>query len=105
MKVAVGPSIGPCHFEVGADVAHQIVAGVPEKLLPTIQLRHPNPEKKYVDLRELARYKLLRLGIAPQNLTISKECTHCDPSRYYSFRRDGDKKGQRLEALIVKPRH
>jgi YfiH family protein len=105
LKIAIGPSIGPCHFEVGAEIAQKLVDGVPEKLQKTIRLPHKNSEKNYVSLRELARFKLMTSGILPQNITISQECTYCHPDRFHSYRRDSAKNGQRLEALIVKAHH
>jgi polyphenol oxidase len=105
IKVAIGPAIGPCHFEVGADVADKLVEGVPERLQGTIRLKHKNPDKNYVSLRELARFKLLHSGVMPENITVSEACTFCDPIRFHSYRRDSAKKGQRLESLIVKAHH
>jgi YfiH family protein len=103
IKVFIGPAIGVCHFEVGKDVAENIIASgsLPVKFMESIKKRHPDASKEYVDLKEVARFKLLRLGIQPSSITISTECTHCRPESYFSYRRD-NANGNRMEAVIVK---
>jgi YfiH family protein len=100
LNIAMGPSIGPCHFEVGLDVAEKLIASVPKNLLGKILRTHTNPKKKFIDLKELCRFKLLKGGLRDENILISQDCTYCDPKTYFSYRRDSDKKGQRLETVI-----
>jgi YfiH family protein len=82
---AVGPSIGPCCFEVGADVADRLGFVV-----------HRSGDKAYVDLRAAVR---AQLGECLQVEDVSG-CTRCDPDRFHSYRRDGDASG-RLVGVIV----
>ena len=94
---AIGPSIGPCCFEVGADVAETIVA----KTTPAAIARRDDARgKAYVDLRRGIRAQLVALGLAGDAIEDVDGCTRCDATRFYSFRRDGDSSG-RLVGVIV----
>ena len=105
LKIAAGPAIGPCHFEVKKDVSDLLLKNIPINLVSGIKKPHLDAEKDYIDLKALARFKLLKLGLSDKNLFFSEDCTFCDEKLYLSFRRDGAQKGQRLESIIVKPRH
>lgn len=100
---AIGPCIGPCCFEVGADVADRIVkaaGGSRDELIDRVVA-----DKSFVDLRRAVRTQLRSLGL--DDLAIEdvpsrgrEGCTRCDAKQYYSYRRDGDASG-RLIAVIV----
>src|SRR4029077_20717431 len=49
IKINIGPGIGPCHFEVGNDVAQTLC-----EFDQTVSLPHKDPEKKFIDLKKLA---------------------------------------------------
>lgn len=97
MVAAIGPSIGPCCFEVGADVAERIgdATGV-----DVVARRDEARGKAYVDLRRGVRAQLRRLGLADASIDDVPGCTRCDAERFYSYRRDGDASG-RLVGVIV----
>jgi copper oxidase (laccase) domain-containing protein len=105
LKVAIGPSIGPCHFEVGNDVAEELCKdeglGSKKILLGKISLEHPDPEKKFINLAELSRHRLTLLGVAKENILLQNPCTFCDPKNYFSYRRNREEKG-RLESVIIR---
>jgi YfiH family protein len=96
LRVALGPAIGPCCFEVGADVAERFAADVVR----------PSPsgraDKRHVDLKAANRRLLEAVGVDAGHIDASAECTHCDRVRFYSFRRDGSATGQ-LMGVIVAP--
>jgi len=83
---AVGPSIGPCCFEVGLDVAERI---------GTAFIARREGDKAFVDLRAAVRAQLA--GIEVEDVP---GCTRCEPERFHSYRRDGDASG-RLVGVIV----
>jgi YfiH family protein len=103
IQIAVGPSIGVCHFEVHKDVRETIFNGA--KL--TIEQRklcegkHSDPQKSFIDLPRIALICLERKGIAKKNISVIKECTFCDEQKYFSYRRDGKRIGS-LYAVIAK---
>ncbi len=79
MRAALGPSIGPCCFEVGPEVAAQF---------PGFVVVPPDGGKPRVDLHAAARAALTRAGVGAVD-AAPVPCTKCDPRGYYSYRRDG----------------
>lgn len=78
---AVGPSIGPCHFEVDADVAEKFKEAFPQKEGFIHSLKG---EKYFIDLWGAVTYTLKCACVS--NITVANECTFCNPSKYYSHR-------------------
>jgi len=89
----LGPCIGPAAFEVGADVHEAFVAAHPAAAVAFVPLR---PGKWLADLHLLARQSLARAGVT--RIHGSAQCTHSNPQRFYSYRRDRDT--GRMAALI-----
>lgn len=86
---AVGPSIGPCCFEVGTEVADR---------LGFVVRRSEDGAKAFVDLRAAVRAQLESVkGVRVEDVP---GCTRCEPERFHSYRRDGDASG-RLVGVIV----
>ena len=94
--VGIGPSIGPCCYEVGAEVAARFCAAFPyaEELL-----LHETDGHVHLDLWEANRQQLLRSGVSEENIEVAGECTCCRHAWYYSYRADQGKTG-RIAALI-----
>jgi len=92
---AIGPCIGPCCFEVDAEVADRIAdaSGCPEAIARRAGA------KAYVDLRAAARAELRRAGLRDADIDDVPGCTRCDESRFFSFRRDGARAGRHLAAI------
>lgn len=91
LVAAIGPSIGPCCFEVGLDVAARLghvarVAG----------------EKAFVDLRAAARAELILAGLADDHVEDVPGCTRCEPERFHSYRRDGDASGRLVGVIMAR---
>ena len=85
VRVALGPSIGPCCFEVGAEVTAEFRAALPG----LAGLIVDGPRKEHVDLRVATRAFLERAGVLPGSIDDRPPCTRCDGERFFSFRRDG----------------
>ncbi|HEY4392754.1 MAG TPA: peptidoglycan editing factor PgeF [Polyangia bacterium] len=96
LRVALGPAIGPCCFEVGPEVVAAFEALCPDARARGIVLPSPRgaPGKANVDLKAANRLLLERAGVSPEAIDAGPECTHCDRARFYSFRRDGNATGQ-----------
>lgn len=88
---AVGPSIGPCCFETGAEVAEKF-----PKELCTLQ----KDGKFRVDLWEANRRLLTASGVLPQNIDVFKLCTVCRNDILYSYRTNNESTG-RMGAFIM----
>ena len=83
--VALGPSIGPCCFEVGPEV----VAAFRDALGDVPGLVVAGPRRDHIDLRVATRSVLERAGVAPEHIDTAPPCTRCEPERFFSYRRDG----------------
>lgn len=92
---AIGPSIGPCCFEVGLDVAQAIVSACPG--VPVVA--RSMPPKSMVDLRSAVRGQLRAAGVDDASIEDVAGCTKHE-ARFHSFRRDGANSGRMLAAIV-----
>src|SRR5262249_49181301 len=86
---AMGPSIGPCCFEVGPEVAAQFPSNF-------VRQGAGKSGKATVDLRAANRAALLAAGMSGDKIDSGAHCTSCDRTRFFSFRRDGRETGQHV---------
>jgi hypothetical protein len=93
LRAAMGPSIGPCCFVVGEDVAAQFAAVVPDSVVR-------GAEGVRVDLWRANRVLLRAAGVPDAQIGADPPCTRCDPRRFFSYRRDGAGIGQHLAFII-----
>ena len=91
LLAAIGPCIGACCFEVGADVAERIGF-----------VTRRAGDKAYVDLRAAVRAQLRVLGLADDAIDDVPGCTKHEPDRFHSFRRDGANSGRMLAAIATR---
>lgn len=82
-RVAIGPAIGPCHYEVGEDVALAVAAGSPAGAVS-----ERRGGRWYLDLVATSRAVLRAEGIRRIE-DCGDVCTACEPARFFSHRRDG----------------
>jgi hypothetical protein len=85
IRVALGPSIGPCCFEVGPEVVAEFRRAFGER--PGLVVA--GPRKDHVDLRVATRAVLERAGVGAEHVDDRPPCTRCEPERFFSYRRDG----------------
>lgn len=91
LAAAIGPAIGPCHYEVGPEVVEAVRAGtggsaIVEDVSGRISLDIPGTVERL--LRELGVPVVEAAGA----------CTACEPLRFFSHRRDGRTGRQALVA-------
>lgn len=94
LRVALGPAIGACCFEVGPEVVEAFEAGVPGARAAGVIVE--GAAKPRVDLKRANRLLLERAGVAPDAIDAGGECTSSDRARFYSYRRDKGQTGQHL---------
>lgn len=87
---AIGPSIGPCCFEVEWNTA--------QCFAPSFISEKPDG-KFHIDLWAANRQQLTDCGIPPENIYIAQKCTKCNPNIYYSYRAQQERTG-RMAAVI-----
>ena len=94
---AIGPSIGPCCFEVDRPVVDEFEKAF--RFLPSEEYIIEMGGGKYnIDLWTANKELLIYSGIAEENISMLCQCTCC-LEEYFSHRRDGDKRGS-LAAII-----
>jgi polyphenol oxidase len=92
LRVGIGPSIGPCCYEVGEEVAAQFAAW------PDAVLRGRGP-RPYLDLWAINRQRLESAGVPATAIDVAGVCTRCHADRFFSHRVMGYPAG-RFGALI-----
>lgn len=79
LHAIIGPSIcGNC-YEIGPETA--------DFFQPPELIQEPNGSF-HLDLPALARATLLAMGVLPENIYLSTECTRCGRMKFHSHRRD-----------------
>ena len=89
---AIGPAIGPCHFEVSTDLYDEMTS------LYGADIGRIQNEKYYLDLKKTVTKQLTDHKIPAENIATSPLCTVCE-EYLYSFRREGEAAG-RMAAFI-----
>jgi len=80
---AIGPGIGVCCYEVGAEVAQLFgLEGAGR-----------------VDLAAANRCQLIDAGVEEQHIDVLGGCTSCDAARFYSFRREKEQAGRMISYI------
>lgn len=97
IRAAVGPSIGPCCFEVDDPViaAFSAMAEWDDTCITPTRAGHGR-----INLWEINRRILLAAGISPAHLTVTDLCTQCHPDLFWSHRVCGPTRGS-LAACIM----
>jgi len=86
MSAAIGPGIGACCYEVGIEVARRFGLARPGR----------------IDLAAENLRQLVRAGVPPDSISQVGACTFCDPSRFYSWRRDRETAGRMISYVGIK---
>jgi len=88
LVAAIGPSIGPCCYEVGPDVADAVqdVFDLPHELLPS-----SGNGRLHFDLWAANRRLLEEAGVG--QIEVAGLCTSCRVDEFYSHRRENGKTG------------
>lgn len=88
LAAALGPSIGPCCYEVSPEIGDQFArAG-----LPVVR----GGVRPHLDLREANRVLLERSGVPAHAIQLVGSCTRCASGRYHSYRADPDCAGRQV---------
>lgn len=86
LRAWIGPAIGACCYEVGPEVASQVVAASG----PEVEIS--GNSRPHLDLGAAAALQLARGGV--QRLSTVRACTQCLQDSLWSYRRDGAAAGR-----------
>jgi YfiH family protein len=121
LLAAIGPSIGPCCYEVGTEVATQFLSQFadaptyfdefrtgdepnPIQWLNMMPPGHqPPPKGVLLDLRKANRSQLLSAGLRPQNIHTIDLCTACHLDLLFSYRKQGSQSGRLMSIIALRP--
>jgi len=92
---AIGPSIGPDHYEIGPDVIERVRASFDGD---SDMLLHPHDGRVHLDLWAANRLTLEQAGV--EQVEVAGLCTACVPDDWFSHRAQKGKTG-RFGALIA----
>ena len=93
MIAAVGPSIGPCCYEVGPDLITKFSSH------PEAHGWFSASAKPHLDLWRANRDQLARAGLSSENIHVCALCTFDHPALFHSYRRDGVRAGRLVAAI------
>ncbi|HEY2360245.1 MAG TPA: peptidoglycan editing factor PgeF [Candidatus Angelobacter sp.] len=123
IHAAIGPGIQQCSFEVGEEVeeafhtqfayAAELFHSVQEsdavrERYPMLFMNQRAPGhgdpciKVHLDLREANRRQLLAAGVPAANITALKDCTVCQPKKFFSHRGERGKTGRQMALAGIK---
>lgn len=88
--VALGPSIGPCCYEVDEKVAEEVRLNFDH----TPFLSPTQPGHYVLDLWQTNIQTLLKAGVPAHQISSAGICTSCHPEEFFSYRRDGNPTGR-----------
>jgi purine-nucleoside/S-methyl-5'-thioadenosine phosphorylase / adenosine deaminase len=118
---AMGPSIGPCCYEVGAELVSKFRAqfadaeeyfdearsGEEPNPLQWLNMappgHQPPPGNVHLDLRKANRSQLLAAGLRAENIFMSDLCTGCRKDLFFSYRKQGEQSGRLMSVIGVRP--
>lgn len=90
LKVAFGPSIRPCCYQVGEEF---------KKYFPRELKKRASG--LYLDVPLANRRQLLAQGVKAKNIFDINMCTFCD-KKFFSFRREAEKAGRMICLMMLK---
>lgn len=122
LLAAIGPSIGPCCYEVSADFVTKFRAqfadaesyfdeartGDEPNPLQWMNMyppgHQPPPKNVHLDLRKANRSQLLAAGLREANIFVSDLCTGCRRDLFFSYRKEGAVSGRMMSVIGVRGR-
>lgn len=98
VRVVVGPSIGPCCYEVDEPVLRRVRRYQYWRSV----IRPAGSGKGYLDLRELIQCQALEAGVEQDAVWRVNLCTACHPKLFYSYRREGKVTRTMVSGIMLK---
>lgn len=103
IEAALGPSIGPCHYEIGPEVRAAFRSEGWDQLQLARWFR-PGRDRLRLDIASANADQLCRAGVHADSIHVSGLCTACHPEWFYSYRRDGPGTGRLVGCIRARER-
>ncbi|HER20405.1 MAG TPA: laccase domain-containing protein, partial [Chromatiales bacterium] len=104
LVAGIGPSIGPCCYEVGPEVADEFHARQPlvaDHVLLTGEAASAgefdhsvNEDRYHLDLWRANTLELVTAGVFEANIGVAGICTACNTGDFFSHRAEGGRTGR-----------
>ncbi len=94
LLAAVGPAIQACCYEVSDALGQRFR----ERFGPEVVVARG--AKAHLDLTRAVRLSLERAGLKAAHVDVLQACTACDPTRFFSHRRDAGRTGRHLNYVV-----
>ena len=93
LLVALGPSIGPCCYEVGPDVVEAFGPDASRFFRPG------SGDRMLLDVAAANRAQIEGMGVRPASIDHINLCTRCRGDLFFSYRRDGANAGRMISVI------
>jgi len=98
IRAAIGPSISSCCYEVDYPVIEKIKALWEDYQLPeeeyAVAVQKSDERKAYINLKDVNRQLMIKAGILPTHIELSKWCTGCHQELFFSHRMENGQTGR-----------
>lgn len=101
IRVAIGPCIHACCYEVSWDVYNAVAEDLGADVAEKFVIPSDKDGKYTCDLAGINRELLIRRGILAENIEIIEECTCCSPEKYFSHRYSSGLRGTMLNVIFI----
>ena len=97
----IGPTIRKCHFEVEQNVRDIFYSQFKGKININkyITVKEDNQNRYYIDIVEINKEILLKLGLKDENIIDSKICSVCHEEKIHSHRAHGKNAGRNISII------
>jgi YfiH family protein len=99
IRVAIGPSIGICCYQVGPEVIDAVLRATPNLVWPVYEPDEGNRFK--LNLAGANRAQLIAAGVAREHIRDADTCTACHTELFFSHRREGEPTGRNGAAIVL----
>lgn len=102
IRAAIGPHIGTCCYEVGADLLEEVTTLRGGDFAKRYVTPSPAVSGKFVcDMTGMNRELLMESGVSEHHIDITDHCTCCMSDTYYSHRKTAGKRGAMGGGIII----
>lgn len=102
MKVGIGPSISFKNYEVGDELVESFGSNGFDISDPKVCKRKTISSKYHLNIKEINRRELVRLGIPEDNIEVSDLCTFEKQEMFFSARRQTVHSGRMLTGIMLR---
>ncbi|WP_141332702.1 peptidoglycan editing factor PgeF [Myxococcus sp. AB025B] len=95
LLAAVGPSIQRCCYEVSRELGQRFTQRFGADVVEV-----ERSGRVRLDLSRAVRRSLVGAGLRPEHVDVLQACTACEPSRFFSHRRDAGRTGRHLNLVV-----